>query len=77
MPPSIASGKQYQFKLGEELILFSRLQNISQFSLIVFIGGAVVEWFKVLLLREKINPKPKRSQVRPWPGQTLEKVVIK
>ena len=34
-------------------------------------GGAVVEWSKALLKREKINEKPKKSQVRPQPGQNF------
>ena len=36
-------------------------------------GGAVAEWSKALLKREKINEKPKRSQVRPRPGHLLKK----
>ena len=32
---------------------------------IPFMEGAVAEWSKALLLRGKINEKPKRSQVRP------------
>ena len=40
-----------------------------------FIGGAVAEWSKALLVREKINENKKDPRFAPRPGQTLKKFI--
>ena len=37
-------------------------------------GGAVAEWSKALLLKEKINKSQKDHRFNPQPGQSLLKI---
>ena len=56
------------------LIIFQTQIVTSASYLSVLSGGAVAEWSKALLLREKINENPKRSQVRPPTWATFKKI---
>ena len=40
------------------------------------VGGAVAEWSKALLLREKINENQKDPRFAPRPGQPLKRTFV-